>query len=705
MENKIIENIDVNDPLTVQMMAATTAGYGTAAEMYDAVVQAYIAQNPHMNIHYLEEHAYQIAGFLMREIATNIYNHNKADKVQHWNMPQCLPPTCVARLILASNDAVVIRLTSNKSCRELAVRGYDDNGNFSGIWLLDYEDKGSSVLGGIVREMMSVEAADSKVQSCRKYIIDRLTRKGMIYEEGWSKDLIVFFNGVYNGVTKEFTYFTDSDYEEKYGSYHFLSKIDTDWNPNAKEKPYFKVREFIRSVMPDGELGDVQAQMILHSMQFTLRRWSGEEGNVVELSNALDRADGKNGKTTLMEMLMAAIDHNWSKSYTARTDKKYIGDNNGAKVVTIPVTKWEQDFMLTEVIGTGAYAIVSDDAPDAPIEDGVFKNVARGQSLQINRKGKDPVSYLIHLLAWLLQNGRLKTKNKMNSMYTHQLLYDMNKIFSPAEIDKKIKSQYIVEEETMEWLVHYLATEVEWLDDYPEELKAKMQGAVADMKDANIPTYRALNDIMPGLRMCPRIQCDFVFELYHGWCEDNGIDQKNYNLTSNEFWKDVVQWVRDHSDDYDILHVKQDRIKVKKEYKIRDELYKVNADGTPVLVDASEWDILFNRLHPAVIQYGHPTKRWGAPRLVKTRRSFRGDDYVFGNFDSHAITGKKLSRFIVNLHPVAGYDELFEDDEKRREMKDRYSAMATQNLDEETEVETNHPNEAAAIVALRQVSC
>lgn len=702
MEKKIIENIDSKDQLTVQMMAATKGGYGTQAEMYDAVVTAYLAQNPHMNIHYLVEHAYQIAGDLMSEITTNIDQHNDVDRKHKWTVPPTLPPTCAARLILATGDVVIIRLTSNKACRYLAMRGYDEKGNITGIWLMDFATDGEcSMLGGLVRAIMSVEASDGKVQSCRKYIMDELARKGMIYEEGWSKDLIVFFNGVYDGVKREFTYFTDKDYEAKYGSYHFLAKLDTDWNPNAKEKPYFKVLDFIRSVMPDDALGDVQAKMILHAMQFTLRRYSGDEGNVVELSNALERAAGKNGKTTLTEMLMTAIDHSWGKAYDARTDKKNVGDNNGPKVVTVPVTDWEKDFMLTEAIG-GTYAIISDDAADVPISDGAFKNIARGQSMQINRKGKDPVTYMMHLVGWLLQNGRLKMKDKKDSMFTHQMVFDMNRIFRPDEIDKKIKAQYIAEEETLEFLVHYLATEVEWLDDYPDELAAKMKGAVADMKNANIPTFRALDDIMYGLRMCPRIQCDFVFELYHGWCEQNGVD---YNLTSNDFWKDVVQWVNDHSADYEILKVKQDRIKRTKDYKIRDAVYSVDADGNPVLVDASEWDILFSRLHPAVIQYGHPTKRWGAPRLVKIRKSFRGDDYVFGAFDSHAITGKKLSRFIVNLHPVTGYDELYDDDEKRHEMHDRYATMATQNLDEETEVETNHPNEAAAIVALRQVSC
>jgi hypothetical protein len=106
-----------------------------------------------------------------------------------------------------------------------------------------------------------------------------------------------------------------------------------------------------------------------------------------------------------------------------------------------------------------------------------------------------------------------------------------------------------------------------------------------------------------------------------------------------------------------------------------------------------------------VIQYGHPTKRWGAPRLVKIRKSFRGDDYVFGNFDSHAITGKKLSRFIVNKHPAIGYDELFEDDEKKLEMQARYAAVAGQNEEDETEKETNYPKEAAGYAALHSVSC
>ena len=684
MENKIIENIDVNDPLTVQMMASTKGGYRTVAELYDAVTEAYIKGNQHMNTYYLRQHCYEVAGDLMDEIVTNIDTHNKANPASKFDKPKKLPVTCAAKLILASGDVRIVRTGKTiGGGKQVVIRGYNKDGTITGIWLMDVESKKQpGVLRGLVRSVMSLEASEADVDRCRAALLEMLEETVAIEPEGHSKDFIVFFNGVWNGKKREFTYFTDPDYEQKYGKYTFLSKMDTSWNPNVQQKDYFPVLDFIRSVMPEGELGDVQYKAMLHSIQFTLRRYPGKEGHLVELTNDAQRAPGHGGKTTLLLLILGMIQHDCAgQAYADRQDQKDIGRNNGSKVAVVPIDKWSDPFYLVNTIG--AWVVQSDDAKDVALDEDVAKVMARSQELLINRKHESMLQYLPHFVAWIAMNGVLKFKNKKDSTFTHQLLYAMDKAFTleNGNVDTNIKSQYIAEEDTWEWLAHYIATEVPWVNDYPDEILLAMKGNVDHMKRQNIPTYRFLDDVMEGLRMAARVPVKCIFDLSYGWRDDKGVD---YVMDENRFADDVAQWVKDHSDEWEIYPVRNDRLHSKKEFEVK----KFGADSEPIKV--SEIELLTCFAHPAVIQYGAPTKDGGKRKSILVRHDFSGD-HVYGMFDYAALRSNKFSMMLVNKKRVMCYDELWASEDDKERTKRLYSDASSYIKEREQSEELNFP--------------
>ena len=682
MDNKIIENIDSNDPLTVQMMSSTKGGYRTVAELYDAVTEAYI-KGKNMNTYYLRQHCYEVAGDLMEEIVTNIDNHNKANPAAKFDKPKKLPVTCAAKLLLASGDVRIVRTGKTiGGGKQVVIRGYNKDGTITGIWLMDVESKKQpGVLRGLVRSVMSLEASENDVDRCRTALLEMLEETGAIEPEGWNKDFIVFFNGVWNGAKREFTYFTDPDYEQKYGKYTFLSKMDTSWNPNVQQKDYFPVLDFIRSVMPEGEMGDIQYKAMLHAIQFTLRRYSGKEGRLVELTNDAQRAQGHGGKTTLMLLILGMIQHDCVLAYSERQDQKDIGRNNGSKVAVVPIDKWSDPFYLANTIG--AWVVQSDDAKDVVLDEDVAKVIARCQELLINRKHESMLSYIPHFLAWIAMNGVLRFKNKKDSTFEHQLLFAMDRAFTleNGNVDTNIKSKYIAEEDTWEWLAHYIATEVPWVDDYPDELVMAMKGNVDHMKRQNIPTYRFLDDVMEGLRMAARVPVKCIFDLSYGWRDDKGVD---YVMDENRFADDVAQWVKDHSDEWEIYPVRNDRLHSKKEFEVK----QFGADSEPIKV--SEIELLTCFAHPAVIQYGAPTKDGGKRKSILVRHDFSGD-HVYGMFDYAALRSNKFSMMLVNKKRVMCYEELWASEDDKERTKRLYSDASSYIKEREQSEEINFP--------------
>lgn len=657
--NEVTEELSEEQLKAVEAQMQVAAGehiYRSMDEMYNDVAEQYIRSQGHqMKLMELRERRFEIIGDIMDllDLAINARNSAKRGS-KKWETPKSLPATIVAKLLVASGDVVLIRLTDVKSMERLAVKGYNEDGTITGIWMIDMWDKQKS--GGYVRdairELAGLEVSDNQVNICRDAMRAALRKKRMSFVEGYNKDFIVCFNGVYNGRTKKFTAFTDPDYEKKYGSYHFLSKMDTDWNPDAKHPDYFDPIELVRQAMPDGKDGEVQAKLFLHTIQFMYRRYPGKTGWLVSFINDMERSMGKGSKSTLWEMITGAIQHTACDSYAlSRPDSmKEVGDTNGPKVVKCCINKWNEDYMLAKSI-VGAWVLYSDELREDPIDQDAVKHFARNQSHTFNPKFDDIFDYVFHGIAGLTCNGTANYRDKTDAMYEHQLIFMTDKTFNPKEGtgDANIKAKYICEEETWEYLVYYAATQVDWVEDYPLEIDTTgtMDANIQHLKNANVPTFGILDKIMPGLAMCPRIPGEFVHHLYRVACEDDNV---SYIVGMDKFWKDMVAWVHNHSDEYEIDDLKSrscrnDSIKKKKEYVI-------DGEDNPV----SEWDILFNHVHPSVVAYGHASKQFGQSKYVLYKDGFTVKGQAFGCFDEKAGLSK-YSHFIRIKKPLKSYGE------------------------------------------------
>ena len=674
----------------MELAGGNGKNYGSITEMYDDIARMYIESQGHvMGLMELREKKFSIMGEILKMIDQAVAQHNKENKACKWTSPKTLPATVVAKLIIASDEVYLIQLSNISTMTKMAVTDYNPDGTRSGISLLDMNDK--QRVGGPVRaeirSLMGAEASDKAVESCRSAIKEWLEKYGEIYPEGWNKDFIVLNNGVYNGLTKEFTAYTDPDYMEKYGKYKFLSKMDTDWNPLAKEPDYFKVLEFLRSVMPDGEKGDAQFKQLRHMIQFLFRRYPGKTGWMVEFLNDLGRSVGRGGKSTLWEFILGAIEHFACDSYRGT---KFTGHTNGAKVIKAVINDWNGKHELAHSI-IGAYAVYSDERRCGAIDQDAVKHFARNQSHTFEPKFEAPFSYVMHGTAGLSDNGAPMYMDKSDAMYAHQKIFMTDKHFDPQKGtgDPNVKTKYICEEETWEWLVYYIATEVEWLEDYPEDETGTMDENVRHLKEANVPTFGILDDVMAGLKMCPRVPGEWVHHLYRNACEDNNID---YILNMNQFWKDMVAWVAEHSDEYEIVDMttrKNDTIKRAKAYTIK------GSDGQ--LEQVSEWDILFNHVHPSVVAYGHASKQFGQSKYVLYKDGFTAKGQVFGCFDEKAGLAK-YSHFIRIKNPLQSYEEYLSSDKEDAETAEKFASQMRKQeqaanaykRDVRTENETNY---------------
>ena len=134
----------------------------------------------------------------------------------------------------------------------------------------------------------------------------------------------------------------------------------------------------------------------------------------------------------------------------------------------------------------------------------------------------------------------------------------------------------------------------------------------------------------------------------------------------NQFWKDMVVWVADHSDEYEIVDMttrKNDTIKRKKEYTIK------GSDGL-----VSEWDILFDHVHPSVVTYGHASKQFGQSKYVLYKDGFTVKGQAFGCFDEKAGLAK-YSHFIRVKNPLQSYEEYLSSDDADAETSEQFASQ------------------------------
>ena len=639
-------------------------------EMTNYIVDDYIRKNGPFTVQQLLADGAKISDDLLSVIQNELCTRNglvrATDKTAKlYPVPNMLPPSVAVKLILSTGAVRVMKL--NADHYRIIVKHYNEDGSFSGIWELipDINKEGFyGVLNTFVNELIGGDAPmhvmAQTVNALRSELTNDQKNKNFLVEVGWDPDLVPFYNGVYNGREKTFMEYTDPMYESTYGHIYWLNKMDTCFRWFPAPLADFDPVTFIRSLFEDTPEGNASYQLVMIFAQFMLRRYLGLEGYLMNFINKSGVADGKNGKSTLADMLVGMISHSANEAYSRRKDKK-VFFQNGHKVEKVPIDKWGKEFQLASNIMC-AWILFSDEVSGKKVveETGFLKNICRHQSVQLRPMFHEPFSYVFDGTLLHLQNEETMLATKDGASFTHRIDLAFEKDFSGAKGDPRIKTYFTACEETWEYLASYLMTQMEWYEDYPKELLALVEHNTEDIREANIPALQFLNEVMDGLKECATIPTPVLFELYRNWAVDNGFDYKVTEMTLSKFEANLQMWIRKHRTEYDYVEGRR-KLNCKAEYDVID--YE-----TGKIIQVSEIGLLTHRLHPAIKQYGL-NRKGEKPKYIHVAYTLKGP--VLGVCDLLAVS-VRFRHFVEVKNRIIGYEETTSGKQTREDSRSAY---------------------------------
>lgn len=201
--------------------------------------------------------------------------------------------------------------------------------------------------------------------------------------------------------------------------------------------------------------------------------------------------EGNNGKGTLCQLL-----------------ENLCGKKN---CTNIPMQDFSKDFLLESLIGKYAIIVNENDVDTYLNKAGILKAVITGDTIQINRKFKQPVSYQFRGFMVQCVNGLPKTKDKSNSLYRRMLIVPFKKCFTGAE-RKYIKTDYINRQEVLEYVLWRVLN----MDYYELDEPAECRNAMAEFREDNEPVLAFWNEFRDQFAW-DELPFKFLYDLYKAW--------------------------------------------------------------------------------------------------------------------------------------------------------------------------------------------
>lgn len=551
-------------------------------------------------------------------LAVSLENANRP-KGESLAKRKTLPQSVAVAAILATEEVKFLRQQGG-SGGQVAIKRYE-NGKFSGIYELVNPKTASNMLRTMIYNLMGRDTRRSTVEDVVAAITAELTNPNnedkYVVRDGWPTTLIPCFNGVYNGKTHIFTPYDAPDYEEKYGDICFTYKLDTNYVENAPKPAFFDPEKHIESLFDDTPKGKASINIVWQMIQFAFRRWNGGDGHTVFLNNVSDRAAGKNGKSTVMEMITFVIQHDALDAYRKRGNaRSYF--SNGPKVLMVPIDKWGDQFAIGYGIRS-AVMLYSDEAEGTNYIDktGALKRIARRGINHYDIKHMDPFDYAFSGVSAHCQNEYTQMGTKDDATFNRNIYLLFEQDFS-GRGDPNIRNKYIVCEETAEYILSRVCR-MDFPDDYSKDdldiLKENMDAAMYE----NIPVYRFLDEIFEKITM-PIHTTRILYTLYEEWCGPAGENIKP--LPFKKFQMDVAAYCKRHNDRFD--------------YAVRTFTY------TKALLK-----IAAHIEQPGLIEYGKNSEY-----AAKTFIAGVGQ-YPSGHFNVDVLRGRQFKQIIIDkAHPI-----------------------------------------------------
>lgn len=441
-----------------------------------------------------------------------------------------LPGYVCGRILTATGAVRCVRLDAEGEYT-IAAKRYDRDGHWLGTYEIVGEKDSTSILARCFHAL-SPDATQRDLASFRRQLHE--APHCDIYPDS---KLVYFANGVFNYTDKSLTSYDSPMYDMRYGSSVSLVSLPVchPYGPGAALKPDANgtvAEPFYTN--PDGTTwkpsdafttpfdvstpeGAASCRIIQQLMQFTIRRENGAPCLYHFWINGGGK--GHNGKSTLSDMMVRLV----GEKRTIQASIAELGDS----------------YVLGKNV-LNAYMILGEEnKSDRPIENtGIFKMLSRGQSVRYREIYEGCFSYAFR--GALIQQGNAAPRftEKNDSIISHTCVIRFERSFDDSR--PYIKDDYVRRAETAEWLAWYLTCAMPCLDRYDPDDLATLANNSREMLKESTPTFQAMDDIIPGLRM-NFIPLEILYDLYTRWCDANGVPAHAI-ISQRAFSKDLQQY-------------------------------------------------------------------------------------------------------------------------------------------------------------------
>lgn len=489
-----------------------------------------------------------------------------------------LPGYAVGKLLLATGDVKIVDIGSKDY--DIVAKHYykNESTGYNWKWAGTYEiiDKENTSYDNVVMKsltMLTPNAITHDEKAMIRYIACNAERATINNDN----KLVFFRNGVWNYRTKTLTAYDDPTYDNKYGDIIVTAKLPV-YHPygkgavlapdasgfiaepniyNETDGTFWRPSECFTSPFDmDTETGRASSTIMWQTAHFMIRHMNGDPG----LYSFWVDADGKghNGKSTAWEAMERLV-----KKARVKGDEDLRA--SGDTVIDCAIEDLDKDYIVAQNIKT-AYAIVGQESNGSTqyIENcKTIKMLSRAQECTFREIRQQPFTFTFQGALIQQINKAPMFSEKTDSMFTHSVNIPFTNSFE-KNARTYIKSDYILREETAEWISYHLTVEMDALDKYDENALKILEPFKREMMVEGTPTMQALDDIVPGLWM-NFIPAELLYSLYERWCDKNGVkntvsfkvfreDLEQYGLNNNNQVEYTKSYARTSLKDLEQAH-------------------------------------------------------------------------------------------------------------------------------------------------------
>lgn len=468
-----------------------------------------------------------------------------------WPIPTTIPPHVIADLLVATGDFAVMSSFDGDNARLLMrVRTGSDAGIHKAI---DPDHPAPELMLMITNLCPSIATRNVKEVVAR--ILSDIRLQQYDPQRDFDSMLVWCRNGIYNLHDSTFTAYDDPAFDARYSRCISTWKLAVDYNPAATQMPVLKTaigddwswdKQLTDTFdIPGADPAVVKASIkgIEQMFHFCVRGISG--GFAIWFTNASDGANGRNGKSTITEVL-----------------RQLLGAKN---VLATAVEDLGERFALARLPYVAA--IVSDETNSdvrAVEKAAVYKALTTGEAVMIDEKQKTAYSYSgFHGLMVQAMNDVLRFMTSGGSLWRRILVYRFERNFELLGECPEVKTDFVKRPEVLEAIL-YRALHMKPIDRFSPDVVAALEPNKSGVRSMSSKVWAYMEDVECLLREWAyqvnsspyggkpfRVPLKLLYDCYrdkvNGWSQSVGLDRP---LAYNSFTSDFIGWVSEHSDSW-----------------------------------------------------------------------------------------------------------------------------------------------------------